>query len=833
MKRAFDFNTHPLTSKLTNVESVGQDKWRASCPCGRNHKNADKNKSLTVEYDKEKETLLVYCFTGCSVAEICQETGCSVSDLFIGKNPAGFLSWYAEKNGLTFIESYSYCYGSYNDGLCKIRFRLPDGTKDFRWICEDDTKKSGFAMHHSGTHRLYVAGNINNNTVFVVEGEKDANTVHNLINATAVSVENGAGKSTGGKWRTEYNQQLTGKNVYILWDNDDVGKNFALVEAQQIAQTAAAVFLLDLPQAWPDCPEKADITDFVKDVGPEEATLTLQEMIANAEEYAAPEPPVKWDDTITQDYPAASQDPQQGTETINGVVTHIANPDAAKPAAPDPAAPAAPWEPITKGEALPAFPLEYLPGWIKDYIVNFSENTGISKDFCAACVFGAVSIVICGHMNIHFNGTHYEPANLYTVFVGRSGSMKSTAIKEFVGPARTWLMEKNIAVKAYNKGITAEIETIEKELTKEQRKRTGRDEKQIEELKSRIENKHETMQYQYPVPFTDVVPESIIRSMTNTNGAATIAAAEGNIINVLTGRSYTQRGAAPNLDIFLAGHDGEPYHGIRVTSGEVEIPRANISILMAIQPTLLETLCRSADANGRGLVQRFLIFAPDEPENTIDHTQANTTDPNHARRWNEHIRTIAERFMQPNAAPITMELFSDADMIIRECWNYEKELINERGAADEDGITGWISKLHGKALRLSAILAVIDEPKAINITKEHAETAVALLKEYFIPHYIGSYETADILTREERKIIGWIIRRSKKDGSQESFSEHELKQAIRRNPLFSDRKGPERFRIAIEGLQDKNYIRPLKTRKSGNGRKPGPAWQINPELFTE
>lgn len=501
------------------------------------------------------------------------------------------------------------------------------------------------------------------------------------------------------------------------------------------------------------------------------------------------------------------------------------------PGATDPATdPAAPWESITKSEELPAFPLEYLPGWIRDYIVNFSENTGISKDFCAACVFGAVSTVVCGHLSIHFNGTHYEPANLYTVFVGRSGSMKSTAINQFVGPARAWLMEKNKAVKAHNQSITAEIETIEEDLSKEQRKRTNQDEKQIAELKARIEHKRECLKSHYPVPFTDVVPESIIKSMMNTNGAATIATAEGNIINVLTGRSYTQRGTAPNLDIFLAGYDGEPYHGIRVTSGEVEIPHANISILMAIQPTLLETLCLSADANGRGLVQRFLIFAPEDTETTIDHTRPNTTDPNHARRWNEHIRTIADRFMQPNAAPVVMELFNDADTIIRECWNYERELINERGAADEDGIIGWISKLHGKALRLASILAVLDEPKAINITKEHAETAVALLKEYFIPHYIGSYETGDILTKDEKKIISWIIRRSKKDGNQESFSEHELKQAIR---LFYDRKGQERFRAAIEGLQDKNYIRPLHARKSSNGRKPGPAWQINPELFTE
>ena len=529
-------------------------------------------------------------------------------------------------------------------------------------------------------------------------------------------------------------------------------------------------------------------------------------------------------------YKAPSAPADNTAEVIQGITVKQAVQIAPEAAAP--ADPSAPWEHIIKSESLPRFPLEIFPGWIKEYIDNVAENTGINKDFCAACVIGAVSTIVCGHMDIHFNGTHYEPGQLYTVFVGRSGSMKSTGIKQFVGPARAWLMERNKEVKSINESITAEIDMLAGELTTEQRKKTGQDEKQIEELKARIQHKRETMKNHYPVPFTDVVPESIIRSMTETKGTATIATAEGNIINVLTGKSYNQRGASPNLDIFLAGHDGEPYHGIRVTSGEIEIPRVDISILMAIQPTLLDTLCSSSDANGRGLVQRFLVFAPDEPEQDIDHTKTSTIDSNHALRWSQHIRTIAERFMRPDDTPITIELYKDADYVIRQLWNYEAELIRKRGPADEEGITGWISKMHGKALRLAAILSVLDEPKANSITKEHAETAAYLLREYFLPHYIGSYEMAENVTKEEKKIIGWITRRAEITGNQGTFTERELKQNFRHNPYFSGRFAQDHIRSALDGLQDKNYIRPQATEKPAN--KPGPVaktWQINPELF--
>lgn len=516
--------------------------------------------------------------------------------------------------------------------------------------------------------------------------------------------------------------------------------------------------------------------------------------------------------------------PEPDNTTIPGKTVHTV------PAAAPVADPAAPWEQIVKGDALPLFPLERFPGWIKEYIDNFAANTGISKDFCAACIFGAVSSVVCGKLDIHFNTTHYEPAQLYTVFVGRSGMMKSSAIKEFVGPARTWLYEQNKSVKAFNQGIDDEITKLNNGYFKAQKKNQG--EEVLTELKAQIDRKKNERKIEYPVPFSDVTPESLVRAIINTNGTATIATAEGNIINVLTGRSYTQRGAAPNLDIFLNGHDAEPFHSFRVTTGEVELKRVDISLLLAIQPALLETLCRSQDANGRGLVQRFLIFAPEESNETIDHTKPDTTDRRYSSRWNEHIRTIADRFMNPNQPPYIMELDLMADRIIRECWNYESELSRERGT-DEEGIAGWISKLHGSALRLAAIFALLENPDATYITDADAEKSVTLLKEYFIPHYIGSFETTINMSNEQKAVATWIIRHAQRTGNRDSFTEHEAYVDLRQRSAFTGKAGQTNFRAALEDLQTKNYIRPLPTDKTASGRgRPAKSWQINPEIYT-
>lgn len=831
MDKVFDFYTHPLTSKLANVESKGPDRWQASCPCSRNHNNGDKKQSLSILFDRQTNALVLKCHTGCTTAEICEETGCTLSDLFFGKNPAGFIDWFAKQNDMTFVEMYSYCYGSFNDGLKKLRFIDKNGDKTFRWIKDDNTEKSGYKMTHGGCpNRLYVAGNIGTPTVYIVEGEKDANTLHALTGATAVSAEHGASRTSGGKWFKEYTKQLEGKNVYILFDNDEIGRAFAHVEAQHLTGRAAAVYMLDLPSLWPDAPEKGDITDYNNEFGPEKTIATIQELLSTAEPYTLPEgQPLSWDDTITKDYEGQTETPQSPV-IIQGISTYDAKQGANKPAAPDPAAP---WEPLDNGESLPAFPLERFPAWIRDHINQYTATNGVSKDYCAACVLGTISAVTVGHCDIPFNG-HKEPIQLYSLFVGSSGTMKSSVIRHFTKPADDWLRTNNELTRATNYAINKEIEQLEKQLAAEKGKKANIN--TITDLTSKIEAKRKERHNTFPVPWDDVTPESLVNAMKYSRGTANIATAEGNIINVVAGVSYNQRGSVANIDVFLKGTDGEPIHLFRVTTGETDIPRTDLSMLLAIQPALLERLCRSADAVGRGLAQRFLIYSPPEdPKSTIDHTAPVLLDPAYMDRWTQHITTIAARFMDPDSAAITMDLEPEADMIIRQFWNMTTALIKERGTADEDSIIGWLAKCHGKALRVSALLALLRDKNATTITAEDAENAVALFKEYYIPQFIGAYERADNLTREQRQIVNWIIRHAKDTGEQIQFAERDLWLVVRQRVAFSDKStGQVRFRTALDDLKSKNYIRPAAQKKQEPGRgRIAKTWQVNPEIFTK
>lgn len=99
-------------------------------------------------------------------------------------------------------------------------------------------------------------------TVYVVEGEKDANRVAGL-GLLATTNSGGA-----GKWRPSYSESLAGREVVILPDNDAAGRSHAQKIAETLIGRAASVRIVDLP----DLPAKGDVSDWL-DAGGTRAEL--------------------------------------------------------------------------------------------------------------------------------------------------------------------------------------------------------------------------------------------------------------------------------------------------------------------------------------------------------------------------------------------------------------------------------------------------------------------------------------------------------------------------------------------------------------------------------
>jgi hypothetical protein len=64
-----------LLSRLNKVKKTGNGKWQACCPA-----HEDRSPSLAI---KEADgTILLHCFAGCQVADVCASIGVEMSELF-------------------------------------------------------------------------------------------------------------------------------------------------------------------------------------------------------------------------------------------------------------------------------------------------------------------------------------------------------------------------------------------------------------------------------------------------------------------------------------------------------------------------------------------------------------------------------------------------------------------------------------------------------------------------------------------------------------------------------------------------------------------------------
>ena len=108
---------------------------------------------------------------------------------------------------------------------------------------------------------------VNAKGVFIVEGEKDADTLRKQLQVIATTNPMGA-----GKWLQEYNKYFKGKNVTIIPDNDSAGRTHALQIAESLLPIAASVRMLELPAL----PAKGDASDWVRAGGTREKLVQLR-----------------------------------------------------------------------------------------------------------------------------------------------------------------------------------------------------------------------------------------------------------------------------------------------------------------------------------------------------------------------------------------------------------------------------------------------------------------------------------------------------------------------------------------------------------------------------
>ena len=222
----------------------GNGGYIACCPA-----HDDQNPSLSITEGDDGKVLL-HCFAGCTIDEICKACDLKVSDLF-SKQPR-------EASRIEY---------SYKDAQGNILFkkiRLEPGvsgkSKSFFWERLDE--KGNVIKNLKGCQKIFyrlpelLSGISTNKVIFLVEGEKDADS---LVSRGLI------GTTTGESlfWSKSFAEILHDADVIILYDMDKTGIQRRDLLCKELYGKVKRLRVVDLPGLKYQDSHGPDVTDWL------------------------------------------------------------------------------------------------------------------------------------------------------------------------------------------------------------------------------------------------------------------------------------------------------------------------------------------------------------------------------------------------------------------------------------------------------------------------------------------------------------------------------------------------------------------------------------------
>ena len=461
---------------------------------------------------------------------------------------------------------------------------------------------------------------------------------------------------------------------------------------------------------------------------------------------------------------------------------------------------------------LPTFPVDALPETVRRYVLAVAESTQTSVDMAAVEALGVVSLCSQGKYFIRGNADWDEPLNIYTVVILSPAERKSSVLSMMIRPVEEYEKEEN---SRRNAGII-ESQMVLSRLEKEKRclvERASKGKATEEEVRAKAA---EIAKYEPIKPLRlfvdDVTSEKLTSVLAENKGCAAVVSAEGGIFDIISGL-YSRN---VNIDVFLKGHSGDTIRVDRIGRASESIIHPALTMVLAVQPEVLNGLMSNNTFRGRGLTARFLYSMP---KSTVGSRSFSTKPiPEGVRaRYQALIETILSGDNEQE--PISLD--DGAREVLEDLFNE----IEGRLKGDLAEISDWAGKFVGAVLRIGGILHVMKYPKDSMfdpVDRETMENAVSIGR-YFLEHAKAAYSLmgADAVNKNARLFLAAVKRKR--------LTEFSRRDAMR---LYRGCKTVESLQPVLDRLCEYGYLAVKPVPPSyGPGRKPSDTYLVNPAVW--
>lgn len=472
---------------------------------------------------------------------------------------------------------------------------------------------------------------------------------------------------------------------------------------------------------------------------------------------------------------------------------------------------------------LPAFPIDALPEVLRNYVSDVAESTQTPIDMAGVASLALMSIAMQPRYKVIGKSDWEEQLSLYCMIVAEPSDRKSAVFNQIIKVIQSFEAD-------YNERHSIDVlKSQEEHSSLEKRyKKATKDYENGKITKDEYDeafSKYSSHKVINPISLTldDVTSESLTNEIESQDGCIALVSSEGGIFDILSG-SYTN---FPNIDIFLKGYSGDFIKVSRIGRPSLYVKNPRLTILLTVQPKVLENVVNNGTFTGRGLSARFLYSVP---KSLVGSRRFETKpiDFDNKKRFSDLIHEILN---EPRTVTKFISLSDDAYSLLKDYYeSFESRLIT-----DLKEIGGWAGKLVGNILRISALITrarnvkydaflytpSTDDSAEWMVQKEDMENAIRL-GDYFLEHARYAFDFMDDSTIK-KQALNFLEKLKVSKVNEISFRD------ACRTTKFMNKK--DKATAVITLLVDNGYLR----EKPGTSRthNRGTIYEVNPAIYDE
>lgn len=457
---------------------------------------------------------------------------------------------------------------------------------------------------------------------------------------------------------------------------------------------------------------------------------------------------------------------------------------------------------------------------IGTYIRSVSDSLQVPAELPCLLMLPAVSLAISGSAEVEVAPDWREVPPIWTLCMLPSGERKSPVFRRVLQPIWDWESETCddlapiIAKAKEEQNIKAQRLLILRKQAAAEESGSWQD-----ALDFAADMEATVIPSSPRLVTSEPTPEAVADLLARNGGRLLLAAPEADAFDTMMGRY--QRGV-PNLGVFLLSHAGDPIAIDRKNGGSIKLACPLLSVALTVQPEAVRDLLQNRQANGRGLIARFVLSCPTSRLGSRE-LHPDPVDIQLESTWAAWLSSLLE--LPKLERPVVVGFSPEAHHAMSDFRQWIEDRIGRGGELEDQ--CEFANKLPGLVARVALSLFALGHwgravsPASDDKIEEHLMLAAVHFGRWAMETRSHALQTvgADPDLVRAKKIADWIVANGMR-----SFSKRDAFTA-KRSGLITEATDLD---VPIRILSESGWIRRV-AKKPGRGR-PSERYDVNPRV---